>query len=148
MKTQYQKELHLAWHHIDLIAAVLLAVGRCVFVDVPSNPYSLCTFKSELISVFCIVQEFKLKTQLARHYATVHGLAVRAGSPRPIMKTRTAFYLCTTPLTRISRRLCRQLMQTRHAARAPFWAINVAAIKQECKHTIMTHSKFFVGMCL
>jgi hypothetical protein len=51
------------------------------------------------------------------------------------MKTRTAFYLCTTPLTRISRRLCRHLIQPRHAARAPFWPINIPSVKQECKDT-------------
>nr|CAD7405262.1 unnamed protein product [Timema poppensis] len=80
-----------------------------------------------------ITKEFKLKAQLARHYATAHGLAIRSGSPRPIMKTRTAFYLCTTPLTRISRRLCRHLIQPRHAARAPFWPINIPSVKQECQ---------------
>jgi hypothetical protein len=79
------------------------------------------------------LQEFKLKAHLARHYATAHGLAIRSGSPRPIMKTRTAFYLCTTPLTRISRRLCRHLIQPRHASRAPFWPINVPSVKQECR---------------
>ncbi|XP_044728374.1 metastasis-associated protein MTA3 isoform X2 [Chrysoperla carnea] len=67
-----------------------------------------------------------------RHYQTAHGIVVRSGSPRPIMKTRSAFYLYTTPLTRISRRLCRHLMRPRHAARAPFFAINIAAVKQEC----------------
>ncbi|CAG2055038.1 unnamed protein product [Timema podura] len=82
------------------------------------------------------LKEFKLKAQLARHYATAHGLAIRSGSPRPIMKTRTAFYLCTTPLTRISRRLCRHLIQPRHAARAPFWPINIPSVKQECTYYI------------
>lgn len=77
-------------------------------------------------------KEFKLKAHLGRHYATAHGIVVRSGSPRPIMKTRTAFYLCTTPLTRISRRLCRHIMRPRHAARAPFYAINIQAVKQEC----------------
>lgn len=71
-------------------------------------------------------KEFKLKAHLGRHYATAHG------SPRPIMKTRTAFYLCTTPLTRISRRLCRHLMRPRHAARSPFFPINIQSVKQEC----------------
>ncbi|CAG9859444.1 unnamed protein product [Phyllotreta striolata] len=77
-------------------------------------------------------KEFKLKAHLGRHYATAHGLVFRSGSPRPIMKTRTAFYLFTTPITRISRRLCRQIMKPRHAARAPFFAINIQAVKQEC----------------
>ncbi|CAH1116636.1 unnamed protein product [Phaedon cochleariae] len=77
-------------------------------------------------------KEFKLKAHLGRHYATAHGIMVRSGSPRPIMKTRTAFYLNTTPITRISRRLCRHIMRPRHAARAPFFAINIQAVKQEC----------------
>lgn len=77
-------------------------------------------------------KEFKLKAHLTRHYATSHGVMVRSGSPRPIMKTRTAFYLCTTPITRISRRLCKHIMRPRHAARAPFFAINIQAVKQEC----------------
>lgn len=77
-------------------------------------------------------KEFKLKAHLGRHYATAHGMMVYSGSPRPIMKTRTAFYLCTTPLTRISRRLCKHIMRPRHAARAPFFAINIQAVKQEC----------------
>ncbi|KAL3286666.1 hypothetical protein HHI36_001164 [Cryptolaemus montrouzieri] len=77
-------------------------------------------------------KEFKLKTHLGRHYATAHGIVVRSGSPRPIMKTRTAFYLHTTPMTRISRRLCRHIMRPRHAARSPFFAINIQAVKLEC----------------
>ncbi|CAI9722122.1 metastasis-associated protein MTA3-like isoform X1 [Octopus vulgaris] len=76
-------------------------------------------------------KEFKLKPHLARHLATAHGLAIRAGSPRPMMKTRAAFCLITTPLTRISRRLCKDILRPRHAARCPFVPINIAAIKQE-----------------
>jgi len=83
---------------------------------------------------FYSIQEFKLKAHLARHYATAHGLAIRSGSPKPIMKTRTAFYLFSTPLTRVSRRLCRNLLMVRHAARAPFWPINITAVKQDCKY--------------
>ncbi|XP_067680879.1 metastasis-associated protein MTA3-like isoform X9 [Haliotis asinina] len=72
------------------------------------------------------------KAHLARHLATAHGLAIRSGSPRPVMKTRAAFCLVTTPLTRISRRLCKDILRPRHAARCPFIPINIAAIKQEC----------------
>lgn len=77
-------------------------------------------------------KEFKLKAHLGRHYATAHGIIVRSGSPRPIMKTRTAFYLCTSLLTKISRRLCRHMIRPRHASRSPFYPINSQAIKQEC----------------
>lgn len=76
-------------------------------------------------------KEFKLKAHLARHYAHAHGIQIRSGSPRPIMKTRTAFYLHTTITTRVSRRLCRQIIRSKKAARQPSYAINIAAVKQE-----------------
>ncbi|WAR19041.1 MTA1-like protein, partial [Mya arenaria] len=78
-------------------------------------------------------KEFRSKQQLARHLATAHGLAIRAGSPRPVMKTRAAFCLVTTSLTRISRYLCKDLLRPRHASRCPFIPINIAVIKQECQ---------------
>ncbi|XP_055587456.1 metastasis-associated protein MTA1 isoform X2 [Uranotaenia lowii] len=76
-------------------------------------------------------KEFKLKAHLARHYAQAHGIQIRSGSPRPIMKTRTAFYLHTTLTTRLSRRLCRHIIKLKKAARQPSYAINTAAVKQE-----------------
>lgn len=78
-------------------------------------------------------KEFKVKAHLARHYAQAHGIAIRSGSPRPIMKTRTAFYLQTTGATKLSRRLCRQIIRSKKAARQPSYAINLQAVKQECK---------------
>lgn len=79
-------------------------------------------------------KEFKLKAHLARHCATAHGLALRAGSPRPVVKTRAAFYLCTTRLTRAARRLCGpQALRPRHAARNPFLPVNLGAIRLECQ---------------
>lgn len=78
-------------------------------------------------------KEFRLKAHLACHLATAHGLVVRSGSPRPVMKTRAAFCLITTPLTRISRRLCKDILNPRRAARSPFIPVNIAAIKQECQ---------------
>ncbi|XP_039283020.1 metastasis-associated protein MTA3 [Nilaparvata lugens] len=101
--------------------------------DEERAPSNLTSHRPHRCSIIGCGKEFKLKAHLARHYATAHGLAIRSGSPRPIMKTRNAFYLCTTPLTRISRRLCRSIMLPRHAARSPFWPINVPAIKQECQ---------------
>lgn len=88
-------------------------------------------------------KEFKLKAHLGRHYATAHGMTVRSGSPRPIMKTRTAFYLRTTPSTRVSRRLCRHLVKPRHAARAPFNPINIQAVKQEFAARVARHGPMF-----
>ncbi|CAL8111643.1 unnamed protein product [Orchesella dallaii] len=81
-------------------------------------------------------KEFKMKNQLARHYAQNHGYSMRSGSPRPVMKTRTAFYLHTTPMTRVARRLCGDILKPRHAARAPFWPVNVMMIKQECQQRV------------
>lgn len=52
------------------------------------------------------------------------------------MKTRAAFCLITTPLTRISRRLCKDILNPRRAARSPFIPVNIAAIKQECRCSI------------
>lgn len=79
-------------------------------------------------------KEFKVKAHLARHYAQSHGIAIRSGSPRPIMKTRTAFYLHTNGATKLSRRICRQIIRSKKAARQPSFAINIQAAKQECKY--------------
>lgn len=76
-------------------------------------------------------KDFKLKIHLARHYAQAHGIAIRSGSPRPIMKTRTAFYLHTTSATRLARRLCKHIIKPRKASRQPCYAINIQAVKQE-----------------
>ncbi|XP_008107182.1 metastasis-associated protein MTA1 isoform X2 [Anolis carolinensis] len=54
------------------------------------------------------------------------------GSPKFAMKTRQAFYLHTTKLTRLARRLCRDILRPWHAARHPHTPINSAAIKTEC----------------
>lgn len=78
-------------------------------------------------------KEFKVKAHLARHYAQAHGIAIRSGSPRPIMKTRTAFYLHTTGATKVSRRLCWHIIRSKKAARQPSYAINLQAVKLECK---------------
>lgn len=83
-----------------------------------------------------------MKTHLARHYAQSHGLAISAGSPRPIMKTRTAFYLQTNPMTRLARIICRHLIKPRKAARLTSYAINLQLVKQEC-----TYLSFYLCYC-
>ncbi|XP_008473623.1 metastasis-associated protein MTA1 [Diaphorina citri] len=98
------------------------------------GPSGLVGHRPHRCSVPGCSKEFKLKAHLHRHLATGHGLVARPGSPRPIMKTRNAFYLRATPLTRISRRLCRHVIQPRHAARSPFWCINIAAVKTDCEY--------------
>ncbi|NXT00033.1 MTA1 protein, partial [Jacana jacana] len=68
-----------------------------------------------------------------RNNLSPHGVPVRnSGSPKFAMKTRQAFYLHTTKLTRIARRLCRDILRPWHAARHPYLPINSAAIKAEC----------------
>ncbi|KAL8612830.1 hypothetical protein ACOMHN_038085 [Nucella lapillus] len=78
-------------------------------------------------------KEFKLKPHLVRHLATAHGLALQQGPPRPAVKTRPPFCLLTTPLTRLARHVCRDLLRPRHFARCCFLPIGTAAIKQECQ---------------
>lgn len=78
-------------------------------------------------------KEFKLKAHLMRHLAQSHGIAIRSGSPRPIMKTRSAFYLQTTVTTKLSRKLCRSVIKSKKAARQPSFAISLTAVKAECK---------------
>lgn len=87
-------------------------------------------------------KEFKLKAHLSRHYASAHGLDLRGpagggsggngGSPRPVMKTRSAFYLRTSLLARVARRLCAAQLRTRHAARAPHQAVNATPLRHLC----------------
>ncbi|XP_067943711.1 metastasis-associated protein MTA3-like [Watersipora subatra] len=83
-------------------------------------------------SIAGCLKEFRHKASLARHMMVAHGISVRASSPKPIMKTRTAFCLITTSLTRLSRVLCRDILKPRHAARNPTKSINANHIKTEC----------------
>ncbi|KAH8273144.1 hypothetical protein KR018_006418, partial [Drosophila ironensis] len=86
-------------------------------------------------------KEFKLKTHLARHYAQAHGIAISSGSPRPIMKTRTAFYLHTNPMTRVARVICRSIVKPKKAARQSAYAINSLLVKQEFTNRISGKSQ-------
>ncbi|XP_078262296.1 metastasis-associated protein MTA1 isoform X2 [Rhinoraja longicauda] len=66
-----------------------------------------------------------------RNNLNVHGTLARSGtSSKFAVKTRQAFYLHTTKLTKIARRLCQDILQ--QAARHPYVPINSAAIKAEC----------------
>uniref|UniRef100_A0A3B4AZY6 Uncharacterized protein n=1 Tax=Periophthalmus magnuspinnatus TaxID=409849 RepID=A0A3B4AZY6_9GOBI len=63
-----------------------------------------------------------------------HGLPLRhSGSPKFAVKTRQAFYLQTTAVTRVARRLCQDLIRPRLLARHPYLPVNSAAIKAECE---------------
>ncbi|KAF7381417.1 hypothetical protein HZH66_013811 [Vespula vulgaris] len=92
-------------------------------------------------------KEFKLKAHLSRHYASAHGVDLRgsgasggggSGSPRPVMKTRSAFYLRTPALARAARRLCATQLRTRHAARAPHQPVNAAPLRHLCASPQLT----------
>ncbi|XP_071963482.1 metastasis-associated protein MTA3-like isoform X2 [Antedon mediterranea] len=79
-------------------------------------------------------KEFKLKSHLARHCQTAHGLTIRTSAIRASgVKTRQSFLLTTTPLTKLSRRVCPKILNIRHAARNPFNPINISSIKAECQ---------------
>uniref|UniRef100_A0A8C6PGB0 Metastasis associated 1 n=1 Tax=Nothobranchius furzeri TaxID=105023 RepID=A0A8C6PGB0_NOTFU len=62
-----------------------------------------------------------------------HGLTLRhSGSPKFAVKTRQAFFLQTTGLTRLARRLCQDVIRPRYLARHPYLLVNTVAIKAEC----------------
>ncbi|XP_044011912.1 metastasis-associated protein MTA3 isoform X2 [Aphidius gifuensis] len=95
-------------------------------------------------------KEFKLKAHLSRHYASVHGVDYRgnssgginncgSGSPRPVMKTRSAFYLRTSVLARAARRLCSIQLRIRHFARSPHQQINSTPLRQLCLSPQLTN---------
>lgn len=77
-------------------------------------------------------KEFKLKAHLTRHCANSHGVAMRSGSPRPIMKTRAAFYFSAISSLQQARRICSDVLNLKRGARNPFMPLNLAAFKQEC----------------
>nr|XP_039248085.1 metastasis-associated protein MTA3-like isoform X1 [Styela clava] len=62
-----------------------------------------------------------------------HGSNMRGGSQRISLKTKQAFFLCATKLTRVARRLCSDILGPRRYSRRPFHPINIAAIKAECQ---------------
>ncbi|XP_013917262.1 PREDICTED: metastasis-associated protein MTA2 isoform X1 [Thamnophis sirtalis] len=55
-----------------------------------------------------------------------------ANRAKLLAKNRQTFLLQTTKLTRIARRMCRDILQPRRAARRPYAPINSNAIKAEC----------------
>uniref|UniRef100_A0A674CTQ5 Metastasis associated 1 family, member 3 n=1 Tax=Salmo trutta TaxID=8032 RepID=A0A674CTQ5_SALTR len=63
-----------------------------------------------------------------------HMVPVRnSGSPKSSTKTKQAFLLQATRLTKLARHMCRDIIRLRRAARRPFVPINCGAIKAECK---------------
>lgn len=111
-------------------------------VDTNNDANDLTNRSPHKCSIVNCEKEFKVKSHLARHYAQAHGIAIRSGSPRPIMKTRTAFYLQTTGATKLSRRLCRHIIRIKKAARQPSYAVNLQAVKVECEFIRSPNFKF------
>ncbi|XP_028659666.1 metastasis-associated protein MTA2 isoform X2 [Erpetoichthys calabaricus] len=77
--------------------------------------------------------EAPLRGHLTRQ--EVQGLspfASSAGRAKLLAKNRQTFILQTTKLTRIARRVCRDILQPRRAARRPYAPINANTIKAEC----------------
>ncbi|XP_078419172.1 metastasis-associated protein MTA1 isoform X3 [Cetorhinus maximus] len=80
-----------------------------------------------------------------RNNPNAHGLPLRnSTSPKFALKTRQAFYLHTTKLTRIARRLCQDILQ--QAARHPHVPINSAAIKAEYTLRLPAAPKQTIGL--
>uniref|UniRef100_A0A673IR78 Metastasis-associated protein MTA2-like n=1 Tax=Sinocyclocheilus rhinocerous TaxID=307959 RepID=A0A673IR78_9TELE len=57
---------------------------------------------------------------------------ISAGRAKLLAKNRQTFILQTTKLTRIARRVCQDILQSRRAARRPYASINSNAVKAEC----------------
>lgn len=68
-----------------------------------------------------------------RNNMSPHGQPVRhSGSPKFAVKTRQAFFLHTSQVTKAARRVCQDLLRSRYLARHPYIPVNTAAIKAEC----------------
>ncbi|KAH8359693.1 hypothetical protein KR093_008390 [Drosophila rubida] len=124
-------------------ASALSSTGATTVVDLNDDEKvsDLSNRQLHRCSIVNCGKEFKLKTHLARHYAQAHGIAISSGSPRPIMKTRTAFYLHTNPMTRVARIVCRSIVKPKKAARQSAYAINALLVKQEFTNRISGKSQ-------
>jgi metastasis-associated protein MTA len=80
-------------------------------------------------------KEFKAKQLLAKHCTVAHGYQLRAGSPKPLLRNRSSFYLLTTPLTQASRFVCKCLSRQtlKKYARKTSKQIDFAEVNRECK---------------
>uniref|UniRef100_A0A671L9C7 Metastasis-associated protein MTA1-like n=1 Tax=Sinocyclocheilus anshuiensis TaxID=1608454 RepID=A0A671L9C7_9TELE len=77
-------------------------------------------------------------------FQSPHGLPMRhSGSPKFAVKTRQAFFLHTSQLTKAARRVCQDLLRSRYLARHPYTPVNTAAIKAECDEAAFPSKGFF-----
>uniref|UniRef100_A0A8C8MJM7 Metastasis associated 1 n=1 Tax=Oncorhynchus tshawytscha TaxID=74940 RepID=A0A8C8MJM7_ONCTS len=68
-----------------------------------------------------------------RNNMSPHSVPMRhGGSPKFAVKTKQAFYLQTTQVTRAARQVCQDIIRPRFLARHPYLPLNTAQIKQEC----------------
>lgn len=73
------------------------------------------------------------RTHLSRPEAqSLSPYTTSANRAKLLAKNRQTFLLQTTKLTRIARRMCRDILQPRRAARRPYAPINSNSIKAEC----------------
>uniref|UniRef100_A0A671YYI4 Metastasis associated 1 family, member 3 n=1 Tax=Sparus aurata TaxID=8175 RepID=A0A671YYI4_SPAAU len=64
-----------------------------------------------------------------------------SGSPKSSMKTKQAFLLQATRLTKLARHMCRDIIRLRRAARRPFVPINCGAIKADSSVVSLPESR-------
>uniref|UniRef100_A0A8C8JFQ4 Metastasis associated 1 n=1 Tax=Oncorhynchus tshawytscha TaxID=74940 RepID=A0A8C8JFQ4_ONCTS len=70
-----------------------------------------------------------------RNNMSPHSVPMRhGGSPKFAVKTKQAFYLQTTQVTRAARQVCQDIIRPRFLARHPYLPLNTAQIKQECEY--------------
>ncbi|XP_064159620.1 metastasis-associated protein MTA1-like [Anguilla rostrata] len=76
-----------------------------------------------------------------RNSMSPFGYWVKNANPKYTLKTKQAFYLQSSALTRMARHLCLALLRPRRAARRPFTPVNSAAIKAECEAAGLSAAK-------
>ncbi|XP_057199616.1 metastasis-associated protein MTA1 [Triplophysa rosa] len=77
-----------------------------------------------------------------RNNMSPHGVPARhGGSPKFAVKTRQAFFLHTSQMTRTARHVCQDLLRSKYLARHPYTPVNTAAIKAECAVRLPDMSK-------
>uniref|UniRef100_A0A669BA91 Metastasis associated 1 n=1 Tax=Oreochromis niloticus TaxID=8128 RepID=A0A669BA91_ORENI len=138
------KQVYIPNYHVILC---------CVFVCIASSSYQWyswgppnmqCRLCASCWTYWKKYGGLKMPTRLDgerpgpnRNNMSPHGLPLRhSGSPKFAVKTRQAFYLQTTSLTRMARRICQDIIRPRYMARHPYLPVNTAAIKAECKGPI------------
>uniref|UniRef100_A0A3P8P2S0 Metastasis associated 1 n=1 Tax=Astatotilapia calliptera TaxID=8154 RepID=A0A3P8P2S0_ASTCA len=134
------KQVYIPNYHVILC---------CVFVCIASSSYQWyswgppnmqCRLCASCWTYWKKYGGLKMPTRLDgerpgpnRNNMSPHGLPLRhSGSPKFAVKTRQAFYLQTTSLTRMARRTCQDIIRPRYMARHPYLPVNTAAIKAEC----------------